>query len=623
MRIETNATINNRDINIPCSIARNGSKIKLQWTVPESGSYIFNVFIHTGLKSPTPFVPSVWYQGNIKGEGAFPSRKISEKWAFAENRIPCAGLICLSDSNHTAISKISCAHKEEELSTVSWDKDTIIYSIPGTEQPYSYQGKTSLIKLPATSGMQLEKGETYSREITFKLERQPDCLIAYELFLREQSITQDCRYPYSWNDYGCAKLVRILNLIQRDENGDAYLLMGSGNEEKQSIYNFTAASFLVKSLEAASALLRTDERLFNSENKHLKAARKRLSKLFNIEDNYQMLFKIASRISDFFLKGEIRPGLFQDNYNIETGELGGYLGIGEHPEFKHMVNSRCNGEAMSAYLDIYGYTKDERILTLCIRVADFYISHQLPDGNFGRWWNLDGECINSSGTNGAYIAAFLIKLLKYHENEEIKAAINKSLNYYKTLALSGGFYGDTLDADSSDKEAGVSLMGLFLEALESNIGERSSNLEAAQYSASYIASYIFQDELFIPCDSPLKKAGFSFKGMTSVSIAHHHLDFYGMLIANDFIRLAKISIDEFYTKQALLMANACRQLIGDEQNGYLSRDPSFYGWQPEQINYTQWEYFSRAEKMNGHYDIDIAWLNVLGYSAYLKIKDYL
>ena len=103
--------------------------------------------------------------------------------------------------------------------------------------------------------------------------------------------------------------------------------------------------------------------------------------------------------------------------------------------------------------------------------------------------------------------------------------------------------------------------------------------------------------------------------------AHHHLDFYGMLIAELFLRLEEITDDPLWKTQAIKMMNACLQLIANEGNEYLGRSNEYSGWQPEQINHTAWDYFSDEANMNGTYSIDIAWVNVLGYSSYLSIRD--
>ena len=68
------------------------------------------------------------------------------------------------------------------------------------------------------------------------------------------------------------------------------------------------------------------------------------------------------------------------------------------------------------------------------------------------------------------------------------------------------------------------------------------------------------------------------------------------------------------------MIEACRQLVTTPEQHW-GRDESFVGWQPEQLNHTNWEYFNRPSLMDGHYDIDIAWVTVLTLGSFLLIRD--
>lgn len=108
--------------------------------------------------------------------------------------------------------------------------------------------------------------------------------------------------------------------------------------------------------------------------------------------------------------------------------------------------------------------------------------------------------------------------------------------------------------------------------------------------------------------------------MTSVSVAHHHMDFYGLYIAVDFLRLWRHTGEEIYHRQASLLSNACRQLVARPEHE-LGKDPQMTGWQPEQINYTLWDYFDRPECMKGHFDICIAWVSVLQLGAMQEIRE--
>ncbi len=330
----------------------------------------------------------------------------------------------------------------------------------------------------------------------------------------------------------------------------------------------------------------------------------------------------------FFLQAERSEGIFQDNYDLEKQVWGGYLGIGEHPEFQYMVNSRCNGEAMKYYvllsLSLRSLGIDEgQYISLARRVARFYCEAQLSSGSFGRWWTEKGKPGDIQGTNGAYIGSFFAALIPHlNDNDPLKndmlSAVHQAYTYYAELAFEGAFYGDTLDADSCDKEAGIALLSFFFLDLY-ELEQDKRHLESAQLAAEFIVQWIWQQDSYLPPDSPLGRLGFSTRGMTSVSVAHHHLDFYGLSIAYEFLRFAKHANNPFYEQQAKIMLNACRQLVATEAQP-LGRDETFIGWQPEQLNHTYWEYFDRPELMNGHFDIDIAWVTVLTLGSYQMIQ---
>ena len=75
-------------------------------------------------------------------------------------------------------------------------------------------------------------------------------------------------------------------------------------------------------------------------------------------------------------------GFYQDSISLDTGERGGYLGISEHPEYRKLMNARCTGEAMSAFIELYGKTGHRPFIELPLRVLRFYAAHQLADGEF-------------------------------------------------------------------------------------------------------------------------------------------------------------------------------------------------------------------------------------------------
>jgi hypothetical protein len=70
----------------------------------------------------------------------------------------------------------------------------------------------------------------------------------------------------------------------------------------------------------------------------------------------------------------------------------------------------------------------------------------------------------------------------------------------------------------------------------------------------------------------------------------------------------------------MLMIDACRQLIS-RPNRLLGRSEDFVGWQPEQINQTDWDYIHHWFGAKGKFHICIAWNVVLTLGAILDIRE--
>ncbi len=583
--------------------------------------YLFE--LETDSEKGEIFIPAVWYKDNSNGAGCFPKYSTAKSWSFAETRMSIPSCIEYSVKNtHFFVAKKS-AETFSNIASSGFDKNTLFVDRPCTELPYSYRGKQTLIE---TSKINFtEEENTISQTFYCFISKEEDALLAYESFVRAYfSLFDDTSIPaLTSSSYASLKLTRLLNMVRED----GYLIMGEGNGGEQPVYEFTAASFLVKSLEAALCFAKTDENISSINVSYLLQAKADVALRTKLENDDSLLDNLAILIGTYFLRYE-EDGRFQDCVNIHTGEYGGYLGLGEHPEFKYLINARCNGEAMSSYVELYTVLKDKGIvvpefLEVTKRVATFYLDNQLSNGSFGRWWSKNGKPENTQGTNGAYIAKFLIKLDSVLEKsddlkERVKTGIRRAINYYKELIEEGLFYGDTLDADSCDKEAGVILLDLMLTYYD--VSKDESVLPLARKAAAFILSWIWQQDIPFALGTVLDNENFHTKGVSSVSVAHHHLDFYGMLISVLFLKYYNITGDELYKNQAENMIKASRQLIATADN-LLGRDKSFIGWQPEQMNHTFWDYFNNENKMNGSASIDIAWVNVLGYSSCQALKE--
>ena len=607
-------------------------KVCRQWELQRKGEYsLVSKFSNAIDKVNNLMIPGIWYDGNLQGKGSFPSEKNGECWSFFETRmsVPCCMQLRTSEGFFTCATTPS----ETDTTIASCNRmgNTITIDIPGNEIPQSYRGKQNILDTSSLLPKTLSVDEVpciYERIFYISADYQSNSPYqAYSKYIKHISqFSPTMHMPISWKNFGTYKFTRLLNLIRKSPDGKAYVLMGEGNGDLQQYYNYTAASFLVKSLEASYLLLKEQNIVVTYSSDYVQA-RASLADRFSMANDENLMSGIATLLADNFLAYEILPGVHQDCVDIMTGEFGGYLGIGEHDEFKSYVNARCNGESMKYYVLVYSELKKRGLekpeyIALAKRVAKFYCKNQLENGSFGRWWTVEGIAKNSEGTNGAHVAVFFLALLKEIKQDDplrplLINACEKAYDYYSGLAEKGYFFGDTLDADSFDKEAGVVLMDFFLDLYE--FSPEKIYLESAQKAADFLLTWIWQFKNYIPPESPLGRRNFSTKGMTSVSVAHNHLDFYGIAIAYDFFRFAEYSGDRFYFDQGQLMANACRQLISMPEDR-LGRDPYFSGWQPEQINHTSWDYFNSEERMNGNFYIDIAWVAVLGLEGFNNLQ---
>lgn len=610
------------------SVSENCVAITSSWRITRPGAYAVRAALTLPFASPELCIPSVLYKNNNCGQGAFPKGGIGMSFAFREERTPLPGCVLLKSGNDFAAFCIApCSSHDEAAHVCAYcdeGRTAIEMQMPAQEYPFSYEGKTRTVRHAARArdfiavGCSPEKPLVLERtcfvfsktihdadaNAFFSLYREFSQCVARRVVQLAHRQTRGDVNPISWDEWFSRKLKHLEFLTEKNEDGTAYIRMGKGNGVLQHIYDFTAASFLVKSIEGAVVFAKSG----NSA--------------------------LAEAIGRYFLRAE-QPrgsGVFRDNYSIARNEWGGYLGVSEHSDYASFVNARCNGEAMSAYVALYETLaahgkKIAEFIELPKRVAQFYLAHQIRDsssewcGSFGRWWSADGASVNGCGTNGAHIVSFLIALFP-HCDDVLKNRIAESLNmaaaYYRRMIARAEYYGDTLDADSFDKESGAVLLRESLDMHD--FTGNTAFLDDAKKAADFVYTWLWQYDVPFPDSAPLAKEHFKTRGMTSVSVAHHHLDFYGMYIARDFLRLAQKCGNAFYCDAARSMMNACRQLVASKENA-LGKSAEFEGWQPEQINHTQWDYFDRADCMHGWYDICIAWEVVLTLGAYMQIRE--
>ncbi|MBN1374520.1 MAG: hypothetical protein JXA01_00035 [Dehalococcoidia bacterium] len=590
-------------------------KVVRRWTILEPGKWQLKFGYVPDAYLTQWIVPAVMYQNNSMGTGRFPRGGMEKGWSFREDRIPVPSCSIVHNGNDWQAVFASPAENENELSSVRTylidSHPAFEIEVPYCEEPFTYTEKGILLGGLSSKTQKLFeiKKAPVEYQRTFYI-MSGKCMHTSELFislasaaLNELGNETGSSDIHDWSQIASLKF-RHLKYLLIDNARLTAIKMGKGNGLFQSFYEYTAGSFLVKGLEAATIFAKASREVANKQ-----------------------YMDIAERIGAFFLEGALPNGMHRDCYSLKNGEWGGYMGVGTPENLQKGANARCNGEAMKSYLKLYQILKisginREQFIDVAKSNAGFYIEHQLKgadEGSFGRWWNTDGSPMNTLGTNGAYIVSLLVELEKIEgKSKEINNALEKAGRYYSSLIDKNGFYADTLDADCVDKEAGCALLRAFLDLYERSHDE--SYLNYARLSAGFVLSWMFTYNVKFNPHFPLGRRNFKTAGMTSVSVAHHHLDFYGLSIAYDYLRLWEATKDNFWKRCALLMIESCGQLISSEQDR-LGRSPDFIGWQPEQINQTNWDYKHRILGTKGRFHTCVAWVVVLTLGAMLDIRE--
>ncbi len=621
-----NTSIKNfNDIEITNEIIKKQEYIELKRTIKviNSGNYSISLFINHDVEDYQVFIPSVMYEKNKHGKGNFARiDEINKYWSFVESRIALPGCIELYSKDKCLI----VSHKANEIqSSTTWREKNLQFRIPAIEYPYSYLGKNKLEKSDLNSSKKnvyLEANQIINQTYFIYYNNKVSKGLFDHYFDYSNLICDftPSSIELTINNFKALLLNQLLFLVER-KDGLAYIKMGKDNYPYQEIYEYTSASFLVKSVEAASIFIDIDYKKIESsiipiihniftfnEKKYLQ------------EDSYESL---AYKIGDFFLQAEKKFGVYRDCYSLNKDIWGGYLGIGENDEYRFLINSRTNGEALLAYLNLANksdYKHKIKYYKLIDNICNFYIANQQENGNYGRWLDEDGTIVDEKGTNGAHIFLFFIIYYLQTGREELFKSIRKATSYYSNLVILNNYYGDTLDADSFDKEAGQILLKCFINLYEIEEFQNDYYIGICKKCANYLISWIQMDNIKFDKNTPLGKLNFKTKGYTSVSIANQHLDCYGMMIAYDFLKLDKLIGKPVYRKYAKCMISACFQLISSPNN-LLGRFPDFLGWIPEQINHTQWDYFNDEKNISGYYSINIAWVQVLVLNYLRKIEN--
>jgi hypothetical protein len=543
--------------------------VNREWDLDYKGQLNLAFNVKCNLTPSFYIIPSVVVNGNKFGKGNYPQPKLSEKYSFREDRcaIPSCGIIedsknCLGiftdpATNETFMSSISLYCKDQNMN--------LEICTPWEEQPVRYVSKFRVLK-GLTNYLDLNGSFKYNRKFYLCNSKVEANSKGYYEVLRYawEKLSVKPKIPKDWSDWMRRKIQFAVNVF--------YARVGNAHGFVTSLWNpmlpFSptfSGGFLGKNIEIAYCLYR-----------------------MYLLNEMEKLKEIAFNVTNFLTSRPLPNGLFFSDYNPALHKWYGYrLGM------QMKLNTRMMGEIGYFLLRFYSLTHDQseanqRWFRFVENFCDFMVVHQSPSASFGKWWSQKGELLEDTGTNGAYVIWTLGELYKMTKDEKYRTAALKAGQFYKkTFVETEEYWGDTLDANAIDKEAGHAILRAMIILYE--ISGDKTYLEAACRTAHYICTWQIIYNTCFPKNSKLAQRNFNTFGGTIVSVENMHTDPY-IVFTVDFLRLWKYTGDIYWKNRAIAGLEFALQMVASERDT-LGYKEWFVGWQPEQYNHTTWAYY--------------------------------
>ncbi|NJD11818.1 MAG: hypothetical protein FIB01_15720 [Gemmatimonadetes bacterium] len=199
---------------------------------------------------------------------------------------------------------------------------------------------------------------------------------------------------------------------------------------------------------------------------------------------------------------------------------------------------------------------------LGLDACDFFVTHALPDGTFGKAWSLEGECLYPGMTTGAFILMPMLKAYRMTRESKYLEAARRAFKTYlerdldQFICTSGA-----IDADTVGREAGVPMLFAAMDLYE--FTGSKEYLKALELAAYYLASWQWHYAPPMHPDSPLLQMNYDWFGGTGITVNSQSQDPWGGLWAWAWLRLARMTGQEIWRDRAIQLWNQSTHGISD------------------------------------------------------------
>jgi hypothetical protein len=184
-----------------------------------------------------------------------------------------------------------------------------------------------------------------------------------------------------------------------------------------------------------------------------------------------------------------------------------------------------------------------------LKTCDAMLDLQQSNGKIGKSWDIEAKVLETEGSIAAFLLPGFIDAYKETSEEKYLDAAKQGFDYYMDEFLEHDFStAGALDSYCIDKESAIPFVTTALALF--NITNDHDYLDKAVFASQYLATWQFHHSIPFPPDSRLGELHYDSYGGTSVSVAHHHLDPYGVKFVTAWLELAEMTGNPIWRQRA-------------------------------------------------------------------------
>ena len=138
--------------------------------------------------------------------------------------------------------------------------------------------------------------------------------------------------------------------------------------------------------------------------------------------------------------------------------------------------------------------------------------------------------------------------MEFKKPEYVAAARKAFEFYYREFMEHGYTTAGALDTCCVDKESAIPLLETAVRLYE--IEGNELDLERAVVVSRYLATWQYHYDVVFPENSILGQLGYLTRGGTAVSVQHHHIDCYGLVFFEIWMKLSRLTGDPVWRERA-------------------------------------------------------------------------